>query len=166
MRIDKRKSKLMNKLKVEVSNRSCNASKASIVDGSAVLWVLDWPGDSPTEAIVSNLYHRVLDMLFYQDVYFVFDRYRDFSIKGFTRSDRAKNIAYRHKITLTSILPSKEKVLQCTSNKTQLIDIIVPVEKVSEAKLNHTFVVTGSDDQVKNGKNNESSRSYYHSRRS
>ena len=47
------------------SNRSCNTAKASIVDGSAVLWVLDWPDDSPTEAIVSNLYHRVLEMLFY-----------------------------------------------------------------------------------------------------
>ena len=144
----------MNKLE---SNRSCNTAKASIVDGSAVLWVLDWPDDSPTEAIVSNLYHRVLEMLFYQDVYFVFDRYEDFSIKGFTHADRAKNIAYhRHKTTLTSILPSKVKVLQCTSKKTQLIDIIVSylVEKVSEAKLNHTFVVTGSDDtpvQVKKG---------------
>ena len=69
------------------------------------------------------------------------------SIKGFTHGDRAKNIAYhRHKTTLTSILPSKVKVLQ-SSKKTQLIDIIVSylVEKVSEAKLNHTFVVTGSD---------------------
>ena len=63
-------------------------------------------------------------MLCYQDVYLVFDRYKTFSIKSNTRSQRAKDIAYRHKLGLQTCLPAKDKVLSCTSNKIQLIDIV------------------------------------------
>ena len=43
MRIPKNKSQLKNKLKVEVNCR-VNSPKVRIIDGSAVLWTISWPG--------------------------------------------------------------------------------------------------------------------------
>ena len=110
--------------------------------------MLDWPENCPAEQIAANMYDKVIEMLYYQDVYFVFDRYKAYSIKSSTRAERAKNRAYRHQITSNTILPSKEKVLSCTSNKVQLIDIVVEylVTKISEGNFKHRFVITGSKD--------------------
>lgn len=106
--------------------------------------------------IGENMYEYVKDLLYYHDVYLVFDRYKDYSIKSSTRNSRAKNLAYRHKIDLNTVLPSKDKVLSCTSNKVQLINIVCQYlrKKVSEGTFNHRFVVTGAEEipiQVLNG---------------
>ena len=45
--------------------------------------------------IGENMY--VKELLYYHDVYLVFDRYKDYSIKSSTRNSRAKNLAKRHK---------------------------------------------------------------------
>ena len=119
--------------------------------------MLDCPENCPAEQIAANMYDKVIEMLYYQDVYFVFDRYKAYSIKSSTRAERAKNRAYRHQITSNTILPSKEKVLSCTSNKVQFIDIVVEylVTKILEGNFKHRFVITGSKDtptQVLSGK--------------
>ena len=97
------------------------------------------------ENIAENMYTYVTDMLCYQDVYLMFDRYKSFSIKSSTRTQRAKNLAYRHKLGLQNVLPAKDKVLTCTNNKVQLIDIVCEyvTRKVSDGTFNHKFVITG-----------------------
>ncbi len=94
----------------------------------------------------------------YNDVYLVFDRYKKFSIKGSTRSDRAKKIAYQLKFTPSTPLPCKEKILSCSSNKIQIIDIMFDFLKENVASKNfcNTLVITGSSDtpmQVTQGLN-------------
>ena len=112
--------------------------------------------ENGVEKIAENMLKYISDILFYEDVYLVFDRYRKYSIKGATRAQRAKEIAYRHQLSLQGILPSKEKVLTCTQNKVQLIDLITDylITKIHHGKFRHVFVVTGSENvpvQVSDG---------------
>ena len=148
MLIATQKHVLKDKLQVEVSYRSLQDTSASIVDGCAILWILQWPENSMVENIAENMFKYITDILFSEDVYLVFDRYRKYSIKGATRAQRAKDIAYRHQLSLQAVLPSKEKVLTCTHNKVQLIDIITEyiTVKIHEGEFRHTFVVTSSQD--------------------
>ena len=67
------------------------------------------------------MYEYVEKNLLCSDVYLVFDRYKKFSIKGSTRSDRAKKVAYQLKFTLPTPLPCREKnsimfIQQSTNN--------------------------------------------------
>ena len=102
------------------------------------------------------IYIYIRELLFYQDVYIVFDRYRKLSVKSSTHTQRAKNLAYRYQLTLQTPLPDKEKVLSCSGNKVHLIDIICKYvsQKVATDNLTHLLVVTGSNDvpmQISNG---------------
>ena len=45
------------------------------------------------------------------DVYLVFDRYYDYSIKGVTRAERTKNVALKHTLSLKTRLPEREIAL-------------------------------------------------------
>ena len=56
------------------------------------------------------------------DIYLVFDRYHDASIKGGTRLARAGHHASRrHKLSLWTPLPKQKVVLNVTENKVRLI---------------------------------------------
>ena len=156
MRIDHAKSKLKNKLQVEVTSRCMQNTSASVIDGSAIFWTIDWPKNCMVEHLIENMYVYVREILFHQGVYLVFDRYRKFSIKSPTRAQRAKNLAYRHQLTLQTQLPAKETTLSCSSNKVQLIDLTSEYvsKKVANDHFTHTLVLTGSDDvplQISNG---------------
>ena len=75
MRIDKGKSTLKNKLQVETPSRNSIDTCASFIDGCAVFWILNWPDKCTVEDIAQNMYSYVTDMLCYQDVYLIFDKY-------------------------------------------------------------------------------------------
>ena len=72
----------------------------------------------------------------------------EFSIKGTTRSDRAKNVAIRHQFSITTSLPDRDKASASSANKVQLINIICyyVCAKVAETKSVTNLVVTGSDE--------------------
>ena len=148
MRIDHSKSKFKNKLKVEVTSRSCDNTNATIIDGNAVFWTFEWPKNCLLEHIAENMYTYVKELLYHQDVYLVFDRYKIFSPKSSTRSQRAKNIAFLHHLTLQTVLPSKEGTLSCAGNKVQLIDIISEyiTNNVAKNHFKNTLMITGSED--------------------
>ena len=102
------------------------------------------------------LYQYVRKLLSIRDVYLIFDRYRDFSIKGVTRSERAKNTAFRHNFSLKTVLPDREKALGSTSNKIQLIEIICKYisTKVTDNPVENRLFITGADEipkMVNNG---------------
>ena len=88
------------------------------------------------------------------DVYLVFDRYRPFSIKSNTRTNRGiQKTVVKHKLTPTMPLPAQTTVLTNTDNKVRLIDMICEhhIEKakmVSETAV-HSLIVTGSSDVPK-----------------
>ena len=135
MRTATAKSTLKAELQVEVSTRSAQETLASVIDGSAILWIIDWPANCLVEKITENMLDYLKNLLFRQDVYLFFEQ-------------RAKDWAYWLKLTLEMKLPAKDKVLTCTANKVQLIDIICDfiVQKVSDGGFNHIFVIIGSDD--------------------
>jgi len=125
MRITKSKAVLKQKLQVEVSDTMFPADGAIIVDGCAMLWVIQWPSKGTVEDYVQNLLSYLRDKLKICDTYLVFDRYYDNSIKKVTRTARAgKDASRRHQLNLTTPLPAQKIVLTVTENKVQLINII------------------------------------------
>ena len=75
--------------KVEISARLAPAPEATVVDGSAILWVAQWPNKGTVQDYVSNVTSYILGKARYSDVYLVFDRYHEYSIKSGTRLSRA-----------------------------------------------------------------------------
>ena len=60
-----------------------------------------------------------------QNVYLVFDRYRECSIKSDTRMERLGEFRRAHHLLPGSPLPSKDVVMKVTKTKVQLISLIV-----------------------------------------
>ena len=87
MKVAKTKSVLKNNLKVEVRRRHAEID-ASFLDGCAVLWVVPWPNGGIVQDFLNNFRCHIQSHMESGDVYLVFDRYMDGSIKESTRSER------------------------------------------------------------------------------
>ena len=97
---------------------------------------------------VNNFCHYVLGKTKYCDVYLVFDRYYDFSIKSGTRLARASQSASRcHMFTVSTPLPPQKVCLTVTENKMQLIELICQhlISITREQPLDRKLVITGKD---------------------
>ena len=86
------------------------------------------------------------------DVYLVFDRYNEYSIKDAARCCREQTGSKKYKLRPDTTLPKKTIVLTVTTNKVQLIDVIcqqlcVKIQNLplSEEGTMHKFVLTGKD---------------------
>ena len=103
--------------------------------------------------IVNGFLQYILEKLSYSDVYIVFDRYHDYSIKSGTRSCRAGSQASRwHKVSPNTPLPSQKVILNVTENKVKVIDLIceqlldrVLHVQTTDSTSYHRLVVTGSN---------------------
>ena len=126
-----------------------------IVDASAQLWVTAWPGKGGLVSDLINTFRqfiaRQLDLK--QDVYIVFDRYHQDSIKGHTRIVRASGVTRRFHLQLATELPSQKVVLTVTQNKMQLTDLILQSLQEDPIVSRQKLVVTGLNDtiQIHNG---------------
>ena len=126
-----------------------------IVDASAQLWVTAWPGKGGLVSDLINTFRqfiaRQLDLK--QDVYIVFDRYHQDSIKGHTRIVRASGVTRRFHLQLVTELPSQKVVLTVTQNKMQLTDLILQSLQEDPIVSRQKLVVTGLNDtiQIHNG---------------
>ena len=125
----------------------------TVIDGCAILWVIHWPSNGVVKDFVNGFIKFIFEKLSISNLYLVFDRYYDFSIKSGTRKGRAGSLAARHhKIRLDTPLPSQKAILNVTENKSQLTDIICE-QLLDEVKLHqasntsnhyHKLVITGS----------------------
>ena len=148
MRIAKAKATMKKQLKVEISARLAPAPEATVVDGSAILWVAHWPNKGTVQDYVNNITSYILGKARYSDVYLVFDRYHEYSIKSGTRLSRAcQHASRRHRLSLTTPLPPQLVALTVTDNKVQLIDIICQhlTAVTQETALDHKLVITGKE---------------------
>ena len=149
MRITKSKSTLKLKLQVEVTDRRSIHPDAIILDGCAILWVINWPSHGIVEDYIKNLVHYISLSLALGDTYLVFDRYYDNSIKQTTRTSRAGNNASRqHQLSLLTPLPPQKVCLTVTKNKVQLINLICVYLRERSDLLPQNgklLVVTGAD---------------------
>ena len=90
MRLATSKSTLKDTFKVEVTGRYAPKATSVIVDGSATLWVVHWPTQGTVQYLVGNVVYYVMGKMKYAAVYYIFDRYEDYIIKGFTRTARGE----------------------------------------------------------------------------
>ena len=147
MRLPTGKCILKNKLKVSISAR-CVQPDTVIVDGCALLWCVKWPCKGTVQDYVNNFIVCVLQKVATADIYLVFDRYFEFSIKSHTRSTRSgQHASRRHQLNLTSPLPPHKVALTVAENKRQIIDMLCQELQGNccQENLNHKLVVTGRD---------------------
>ena len=144
MKDAKTKSNLKNALKVEISGRHANID-VSFLDGCAILWVVPWPSSGTVQNFLNNFRNHIKDRLRKSELYLIFDRYNEGSIKESTRSDRDKGASRVYTLAPRSPLPPQKVVLTVSNNKKQLIDFImedlISHKDVFTAKL----VITGND---------------------
>ena len=123
------KATLKAKLQVKVSTRGVfrSPNRALVIDASALVWTLKWPvtGKPKVRDLVDEMNQTIAEMLRDCDVYLVFDRYRDMSIKSYTRITRLDKATKVFKFNLNSPLPAKATVLKSTQNKIQLYKLFV-----------------------------------------
>ena len=124
MKVAKTKSVLKNDLKVEVARRHA-AVDASFLDGCAVLWVVPWPTGGIVQDFLDNFRRHIKGYMESSDVYLVFDRYTAGSIKESTRKERDQGASRVYTLRPPARLPAQKVVLTVSSNKTQLIDLIL-----------------------------------------
>ena len=148
LRTCKQKSKLMSTLKVEIPARLAqNGVKAIFLDGCAILWTISWPTNGTVSDYIRNLKGFLLKQSTLAEVYLVFDRYYNDSIKGLTRKNRDIGASRVYQLTADTPLPSRETVLTVTENKVQLIQLIINdfLENPKSLHYKHKLVVTGPD---------------------
>ena len=117
MRIAKSKSTWKNILQVEVSDRVVGGANDSVLDSSAILWVVRWPADGSVKDYIANFEYDIGKRLPVEDVYLIFDRYYDFSTKGVTRGSRATGVSRVHHLQVNRKLPAQKILL--ASSKTR-----------------------------------------------
>jgi hypothetical protein len=113
MRSMKSKSVLMNKLQVSHSERFTPNAQATIIDACAILWVLRWPKIGTVSDYAAIFMKFLINKLKCSDVYVVFDRYQDYSIKERTRASRAGNDhGSHHQLSFTHLYLHRKLPLQ------------------------------------------------------
>ena len=144
------KSALKKKLQLEVPSRTLEKA-IKIIDGCAFLWTVSWPTKKPIASFVENFWSKILRYLEESDVYLVFDRYNELSIKNTTRSSRSKKADEQYALTKeTAMLPAQADVLSSSKNKSLLIDILcrdLPERAAalprSHRAFSHSLIITG-----------------------
>ena len=123
-RLAKQKADLKNTLKEEVSLRTCLSGNTVVLDDCAFLWSVHWPKAGNVRNFVNVFKGYVMKFLHKSNVFLIFDRYHDYSIKGVTRQDCVGNARHSHNLPSSTPLPSKEVTLHSTETKKQLIELL------------------------------------------
>ena len=123
-RYTKAKSVLQTRLKVETSLRLVNFNVV-VIDGLGMLHgAVDWPKGGKVADLIDGIMNFILKYFHFADVYLIFDRCYNYSIKSNTRTARVKSFARGHNLFNQSPLPSKYDTLSCTKSKVHLIQQI------------------------------------------
>ena len=81
-------------------------------------------------------------------MYLIFDRYRDYSIKGQTRLERLGQYPRSHALTMETPLPTRETTLKAIRTKADhLINLVTRalLDHCTSIKCQKTLIVTGQD---------------------
>ena len=122
-------------LQVEVSRRNAGDADITVIDGSALLWTVHWPTDGCVADFVVNVKKRIASYLNSSDVYLIFNRYHEYSIKSTTRDGRETGVTRKHHLLRTTKLPAQKVVLSSVENKKQLIQILY--DELTQDRLFH-----------------------------
>ena len=150
MRICTSKSVLKKELQVDISNRSIRHADVVVIDGSALLYVVQWPTSGIVLDFVNAFKKNISGRLKTSDVYLIFDRYLDYSTKGVTRSQRSVDVSRVHRLNEKMRLPPRNVILGVSKNKKQIIEMLC--KSFIEDKMyhndnltDHKLIITGFD---------------------
>ena len=81
------------------------------------------------------------------DVYVIFDKYKDFSIKSDTRKSRVSSVRKSYIINKTTPLPQRDILLSSNRSKTQLIDVLCNyiIEELGKTMSNDLYLTWESE---------------------
>ena len=89
----------------------------TIIDGSALLWIIHWPTDGIVADFIDNVKARLTSYLLKSDVDLIFDRYYEYGIKSVTRDVRKTVVSRKHQLLLSTKLLAQNVVLLSIENK-------------------------------------------------
>ena len=148
MKVAKAKSVLKKVLQKKVSPRFIKNNPRVVTDRSAIVYLIPWPASSATVGVKLNSNYIEKQLQSY-GVYLVFDRYREYCTKGFTRVSRWAQLSRVYQLTTGMPIPPPKVNLTIPDNKRQLIGRIVDdlcSNTVYPGTLNiRRLVVTGED---------------------
>ena len=108
------KAVLKNALKIEVSVRNIFPD-AILIDGHAMLHsAIHWPKGGKVEDLLAGLQSYISIKLLKSDVYLIFDRYKEFSIKSDTRQETLDQFRCSHTLRQVHF---QQKRSPCGSSK-------------------------------------------------
>ena len=109
-----------------------------------------WPGKGRLVSDLINAFRQFIARQLYlkQDVYIVFDRYHQDSIKGHTRIFRASGVTRRFHFQLVTELPSQKVVTTVRQNKMQLTDLILQSLQEDLIVSRQKLVVAGLNETI------------------
>ena len=74
MRITQSNSSLKQKMQVEQSSQTLSFPDTIIIDGGALLWIIQWPNQGIIQDFVNNVLEYLFRKFEHNDVYVIFDR--------------------------------------------------------------------------------------------
>ena len=83
-----------------------------------------WPKGGTVEDLLKGVANYVGKLLSTADVFLIFDRYKEYSIKSNTRAERLGKLRRTYNLAIGSPLPSKDINLKTTATNVQLIRLI------------------------------------------
>ena len=141
------KSDLKNSLKVEVSSRGKELDAVLVDCGGMLHSAIYWPKDRQVSDLLKSIEKYACNLINLADLYMIFDRYYERSIKSDTRMKRIEGFKRTHHLTSSSPLPAKEVCMSSIQTKKTLIEIIAEnlLQKFTSLKIKHSLVVTSND---------------------
>ena len=91
MRLVTHKSTMKNRLKVEVTQQSAPKANCVTIDGSAILCVVHLATHGAVESLIDNVVSYVISKMPNTDVYLIFDKHEEYSIKDVTCTMRKRS---------------------------------------------------------------------------
>ena len=135
------KNVLMNKLKVEESSRGIHPD-AIVIDGGGMLHSkIHWPTNGLVRDLVDGIEKYLRKIINTSDVYLIFDRYYEGSIKSDTRLIRVGAFRRSHQLTMAMDLPPKDMCMSSIQTKECLIELIAEtlfqkfIDEISDKRL-------------------------------
>ena len=120
LRPAKSKADLKRTLQSKASTHTMSISELTIIDGSAILWMVNWSTKASVIDYLQNFSSYIIQELARSNINLVLNRHYNYSIKSSTQSGCGRSTCWTHKLTVTSPLPCKITTLGSSENKSKL----------------------------------------------
>ena len=117
------KSTLLNILKVDQSPITQRPT-CFVIDGGTLIYNVHLPTGSCIQEFAKGVFLSINKKLEIDDVYVIFDNYKDFSIKSDTRISRVSSVKKSYIMNKTTPFPPRDILLSSNLSKIQLRDVL------------------------------------------